>query len=129
MSNSGKSPNIASDFEPIPLFKNGSLQTMLANLVSHPKIPKSKTHKVQLSDGDQINLFVDAPQGPDFHDVRILLMHGLGGSCESKYILRISSKLTELGYEVIRFNHRGCGPGGLPLALSLIHISEPTRPY
>ena len=131
---SNMSKNTAKKFVPYPFLKNGSLQTIVANLISRTPIPKkSRIQTVKLSDGDQINLFIDRPDNVKTdsknstlsHDkVRILLMHGLGGSCESKYILRIGAKLNQLGFEVVRFNHRGCGPGGQALARNIYHAGQ-----
>ncbi len=127
--------HLKENFIPHPLVRGGSLQTIIANLISHQAAPKTKPYPVKLRDGDQLNLFIDPPRATDLSGSeankqgfakdakgsRVLLMHGLGGCCESKYILRIGHKLTGLGYEVIRFNHRGCGPGGQRLARQIYH--------
>ena len=56
-------------------------------------------------------------------DVKILTLHG-GPACTHEYMKAISNVLPEgQGYEVILYDQLGS------FYLSLIHISEPTRPY
>ena len=86
-----------------------------------------------------------------------VLIHGLTGCQDSGYMVASARHLTRLGHPVLRLNLRGAGPSSetcreryhagrgrdiadalraLPpeltregVVLSLIHISEPTRPY
>jgi predicted alpha/beta-fold hydrolase len=110
-------------FIPHRLLFNGQLQTIVGHsIASPPVIGRFEVDTVTLADGDQITLHVDRPDDAKKHV--ILLLHGLGGSSESDYMLRISAKLNSLGYPVIRFNHRGCGVGGSALARSIYHAGR-----
>lgn len=50
----------------------------------------------------------------------VVLVHGVGGSSESKYVLRAGVSLHRAGYHVIRLNLRGAGEG-ITEAPSLYH--------
>ena len=52
----------------------------------------------------------------------VIVTQGLGGSTKRFGLRRISRKLANNGFGVLKLNLRGSGS-----ALSLIHISEPTR--
>lgn len=111
-------------FTPLGLLPNGQIQTIVAHLIAHPPLLRDTAiETVSLSDGDRINLHLNHPKGTAKRHFMVLL-HGLGGSCESDYILRITAKLNALGYPVIRFNHRGCGPGGAEIARSIYHAGR-----
>lgn len=112
-------------FHPHRLLFNGQIQTVMAHLFARPpQLARYEVDTVTLADGDRINLHIDRPvQKPDLKNV-MLLLHGLGGCSESDYILRIGAKLNALGFPVIRFNHRGCGRGGAPLARSIYHAGR-----
>jgi predicted alpha/beta-fold hydrolase len=95
------------------------------------RVPRLGPHDVEtlsLADGDKILLHVNGPrpraEQPATPAPIVALLHGLGGSCESDYILRITHKLNGLGYTVVRFNHRGCAPGGERLARRIYHAAR-----
>lgn len=113
-------------FQPHPLIRGGHLQTLVGHFVAKSVSPKSFDRiAVDLIDGDKLQLHVDHPQSMDRETKPVvLLMHGLGGCSESRYILRIAHRLNELGYIAVRFNHRGCGHGGLSLATQIYHAGR-----
>lgn len=86
----------------------GHSQTLVAHLAS-PKFFLDKTTEytyVKVIEGnDQLLLKYHV------HNPRkwVLLAHGLAGSSESSYIVRLTEKLVERQYSVLRFNHRNCG--------------------
>lgn len=83
-------------FVPHPLLRGGQLQTVAGQLLGRAPPPGPHTvDTVTLSDGDRLLLHVDAPLPTVTAKAPVvLLMHGLGGSSESAYILRIAAKLT-----------------------------------
>lgn len=118
---------LLSPFIPHPWLRGGQAQTLAGQVMTGAKTPRTYgVERVTLPDGDQLLLHVDLPANPDKDSSRplVLLMHGLGGSSESSYILRIGAKLNALGYEVVRFNHRGCGRGGESLARQIYHAGR-----
>jgi predicted alpha/beta-fold hydrolase len=114
---------IKHSFIPHRLLFNGQLQTIIAHsFASPPVVGRYEVDTITLHDGDKINLHIDRPENDRKHVV--VLLHGLGGSSESDYMLRISAKLNSIDYPVIRFNHRGCGAGGSSIARSIYHAGR-----
>src|SRR5439155_22369503 len=87
-----------------------------------------------LPDGDAIPLHHDAPASvlpdprsptPDSRPpcAAVILIHGLGGSHQSGYMVRCSAKLRARGVRVFRMDLRGCG-AGLGLARHPLHAGR-----
>jgi hypothetical protein len=66
---------------------------------------------VALPDGDQIVLHDDCPPHWRPGDRAALLVHGLAGCHESRYMQRIARKLAVRGVRSFRMDLRGCGAG------------------
>lgn len=97
-------------FEPHPWVPGGHLQTILGRMQSPSKINLNTTsHQIELEDGEYTQLCVDTPHKPQPGRPVVMLLHGLGGCSESTYVVRMASKLSQLGIVSIRPNHRGCG--------------------
>ena len=60
-------------------------------------------------------------EGPPAAQIYLLLAHGAGAPMTSPFMEKIAGLLLEHGLGVSRFE--------FAYMLSLIHISEPTRPY
>ena len=99
------------DFKPFPLLWNPHFQTVIGSYLNFDLAPLSETHKVELSDGDKISLEITTPHGWQETDPTVFLVHGLCGSHESGYLVRMARKLYEKGVRAVRFNMRGCGSG------------------
>jgi len=99
-------------FEPHPLIRGGHAQTVLGAYLPGRRFRlRSDTHRVPLEDGDSVVLHDDCPLGWQPGDRVALLMHGLGGSYRSSYMVRIAAKLADAGVRAFRMDHRGCGAG------------------
>lgn len=99
-------------FRSIPFFSTGKAQTIAAYLYpSHARIPHSRHDFVPLPDGDMIAVTENRPAQwmPDHRTV--LLVHGLTGSHQSRYMVRATHLLLREGYQVVRMDLRGCGAG------------------
>tara|TARA_B110000003_G_scaffold270493_1_gene303047 strand:+ start:7870 stop:8838 length:969 start_codon:yes stop_codon:yes gene_type:complete len=96
-------PIIKSKFSPSPLFKNGHFNTIYRSLFMKESNNYNRK-RITTWDNDFIDL--------DFSKVNssklVVLIHGLEGSSESKYILAASSELNNAGYDTVSFNLRGC---------------------
>lgn len=93
-----------------PLFRNAHTQTFLGVMWSRPEFIESTTsHVVKMADGDHLVLHDNCPEEWSPGDRVVLLMHGLDGSSESPYIVRLSKRLYELGLRVFRLDFRCCG--------------------
>ena len=97
-----------------PIFGLGSphIQTVLSILFSKPGFePPSVWFQVSLDDGDILHCMLSTPPTWTPSGKTILLVHGLGGSHSSSYMVRLSWKLYQKGFRILRINLRGVGPG------------------
>ena len=96
-------PNFTSNFSPTIPFRNGHFNTMYRPLFMKDEAIFTRK-RIDTWDHDFFDL--------DFSIVGsktlILLIHGLEGSSESKYILAAASELNKAGYDTVSFNLRGC---------------------
>ena len=99
------------NFDPIPLFNGPHQQTILSWVFGWPVSLHSVTQTVELPDGDQILLEITTPKEWRPQDPTTLMIHGLCGSSESSYMIRIGRRLAKQGIRVIRMNMRACGAG------------------
>lgn len=99
------------DFQPLPGLSSGHLQTIISTFRSPGDAPPSKTWLVKLDDGDLLSCEVSIPPNWNEGIKTVALVHGLGGSHLSHYMIRMSRKLYHNGYKVVRINLRGCGTG------------------
>ncbi len=99
-------------FEPHPLVRGGHAQTVVgAYLPARGAGSQAELVRVPLDDGDTIVLHDDRPRSWRPGDRVAVLLHGLGGSSLSGYMVRIAGKLMDAGVRVFRLDHRGCGAG------------------
>lgn len=75
------------------------------------------------SDTDEVILHDDCPVDWRSGDRVVVLVHGLGGSHASGYMVRIASRFFERGYRVFRMDMRGCG-AGLHRAAGVFHADR-----
>lgn len=107
-------------FRPHPLVRGGHLQTIVGSYLPSPAAIQSTVHRVLLPDGDAIALHDD---GDSSNRAVVILVHGLGGSHQSGYMVRCSAKLRAAGFGVFRMDLRGCG-AGLGLARRPLHAGR-----
>ena len=100
------------EFKPHPLFRGGHAQTLAgAFLPWRGTRPDETLHQIELSDGDIIVVHDAQPENWQKGDRVVLLLHGLAGSYESGYMIRITRKLYDAGLRVFCLDHRDCGAG------------------
>jgi predicted alpha/beta-fold hydrolase len=99
------------DFQPLPGLASPHLQMTFANFISPGKAPPTKQWLVPLHDGDKLSCEISTPPQWKNHQPTFAMIHGLGGSHASRYMIRLSRKLYLLGYRVVRINLRGAGSG------------------
>lgn len=104
-------PHYTLPFNPLPGCSSGYLQTVMGNYGFPTALPPSTPIIVPVSDDDQLVCLDSTPPGWTSNLPTIVLMHGLGGSSNSRYILRLSQYFFGKGQRVVRVNFRGCGPG------------------
>jgi uncharacterized protein len=104
------------DFRPLPLLRNGHVQTLLGHLLPDPAFTHpTRQHLLRLLDGDGLMLHDTVPPGWLPGDRVALLVHGLTGSHASGPVQRMARLLLAGRLRVVRLDLRGAGKG-LPLA-------------
>jgi uncharacterized protein len=100
-------------FEPCRGLTNGHLQTVIGNFLPRPtfRCPSvSETVEVDSSDGSRVLCHCDwQPERERARRLTVLLVHGLEGSSESRYIRGIASRAWTAQCNVVRMNMRNCG--------------------
>jgi uncharacterized protein len=103
---------VQSSFRPHPLLRPAHLQTILGSLVRPLPRLALRTERLELADGD----FVDLGFAGDGDGPQVLLIHGLSGGFESKYLRGTALQLLARGFRCVLFQQRGAGgePNRLP---------------
>ena len=116
-------------FEPRRGLSNGHLQTIVGNFLPRPAFQitsVSETVEVDPSDGSRVLCHCHWQPGPPQSDLpcashlTLVLVHGLEGSSESRYIQGLAARAWAAGCNVIRMNMRNCG-GSDALTPTLYH--------
>lgn len=98
---------IASPFQPHPLLASAHAQTIAPALLRPPPALPLRIERLELPDGDFVDL---GWAGPDLPDSPIaVLVHGLGGGFDSKYIRGLGVRLVAAGWRVCALQLRGAG--------------------
>jgi len=98
-------------FKPLWGFNNPVWQTILgAKLPCFSKKPQQHYH-LRLADGDILALAISTPKQWTETKPTVIALHGLGGSHQARYMLRLQTKVLRLGYRFVAVNFRGCGVG------------------
>ncbi len=108
------------DFRPRRFLDGGHFQTIASFLLPRRfSIAKSEERLVEVEPG--ISVLCHCHWQPDRRQaLTVIVIHGLEGSSESKYMLGIAEKGMAAGMNVIRMNQRTCG-GTDRLAPTLYH--------
>ncbi|WP_139958770.1 YheT family hydrolase [Flavicella sediminum] len=111
-------PLLKSDFKAAHVFRNKHVNTVFRTLFTKPTVSYTRT-RITTSDQDFIDL--------DFSTVNAsrlaILIHGLEGSSNSKYVLSTTKHLNEHHFDVVVFNLRGCS-GELNKKFKAYHSGE-----
>lgn len=109
------------DFVPHSLLRNGHLMTIAATFWprAFPQLPPSISRLFEVEPGTQVRGDCHWQAEPRKHPTLVLL-HGLEGSSESRYMLGAAEKAHVAGFNVVRLNQRNCG-GTEKLTPTLYH--------
>ncbi len=99
------------DFRPFPGLASCHLQTILSAYLPRGKEPPSQRSLVALAQGDFLSCEISCSPKWKATDQTVVLVHGMGGSHASSYMVRLSRKFYLGGKKVVRVNLRGCGSG------------------
>jgi uncharacterized protein len=98
-------------FKPFLGLSSRHLQMIISTIVPSGKAPPSQQWLIDIGNEDKLSCEVSVPPNWRKSDKTILLIHGLGGSHASRYMVRMARKLYNRGNKVVRVNLRGCGSG------------------
>lgn len=90
-------------FRPAWWIRGAHMQTLWPSLVRRRVLPELVRERIELADGDFIDLARARADGPP-----VLVIHGLEGSLESHYAAGILSALAEAGFQPVFMHLRGC---------------------
>jgi predicted alpha/beta-fold hydrolase len=100
------------NFTPLPPFLGGWGQTIAGTLFPQTPLTKSPTrHIITVENDERVLVLENRPKSWRVGDNIALLVHGLAGSANSGYMVRMAKKLIKRGFMVMRMNLRGCGDG------------------
>lgn len=93
---------------PKGLYKDRHVNTIAAYYTRLPfQIEQGELWDIPLQDGDLLKARFHAGSS----EWIVVLIHGLGGSTESNYMIGVTYKALGLNHSVLRVNHRNCGEG------------------
>ena len=100
-------------FRPKRGLRGGHLQTIVGNFLPRPPFPSEgvlETVEVDPLDGSRVRCHCHWQAGPDrANQLTLVLVHGLEGSSNSRYIQGVAARAWQAGWNVVRMNMRNCG--------------------
>jgi len=117
-------PTWLTPFVPHRGLRNNHLQTIVGNFLPRPRftLPSiAETVEVDSSDGSRVLCHCHwHPEPERRRRLTVVLVHGLEGSSDSRYILGVSARAWAAGFNIVRMNMRNCG-GTDALSPTLYH--------
>jgi predicted alpha/beta-fold hydrolase len=110
-------------FEPKRWLSNGHLQTIVGNYLPRPPLSVegvAEIVEVDPADGSCVLCHCHWQAADRSARLTVVLVHGLEGSSDSRYIQGITARAWDAGFNVIRMNMRNCG-GSDALTPTLYH--------
>jgi hypothetical protein len=93
-------------FRPLPGLRGAHVQTIAGRLLRRAPPMAFRRERVELPDGDFVDLDFAPPPRPDAP--RVLLLHGLEGSARRGYALNTYRELARRGLGAVGLNFRSC---------------------
>ena len=120
-------PAWLTSFQPRQGLGNGHLQTIVGNFLPRPPFrlaSVAETVEVDPADGSRVLCHCHWHPEPNLSSrLTLVLVHGLEGSSDSRYIQGIAARAWAAGCNVIRMNMRNCG-GSDALTPTLYHSGQ-----
>lgn len=95
---------VNSEFSPRWWISNPHVQTILASKLARPPIPATRRERLELADGDFLDLNMSLSEAGPI----VCLFHGLAGSIDSAYIAGVFNALEATGFRPVLMHWRGC---------------------
>jgi len=99
-------PLVNSNYTPPFLFRNGHFATIYSGIIRSVNGVVQKRERLNLSDGDFLDLDWSDSQNPT--KKLVVLLHGLEGDAQRPYITGSAKILNQNGYDACAVNYRGC---------------------
>jgi len=99
---------IESKFKPLWWLRNAHAQTIYSSLRHPVKAPLEKIERIELPDGDFLDL-VWSTAKLSVGTPLIIILHGLGGSINSSYVGRFMQAFNQKGWRTVLMQFRGAG--------------------
>ncbi len=100
--------NAAEEFTPIPQLKNPHVQTLLPRILRRIVRIKPYWQRLELPDGDFVDLAWSENPQHALHKSRAVIFHGLEGSVNSPYAHGLLSAFQKRGWLGVVMHFRGC---------------------
>ncbi len=100
-------------------------QTLAARVLRSPDGPPFERERVEMSDGDFVD--IDWTPDPDPEAPIVLVLHGLEGSSQRRYVRNVCRALLRRGVRPVAMNFRGCS-GEPNRSLRFYHSGETSDP-
>ncbi|MES2344638.1 MAG: alpha/beta fold hydrolase [Chlamydiota bacterium] len=98
-------------FKPLLGLSSCHLQMIVSSYLPKGLPAPSERCLVELEDSNYLSCEISTPPCWQQTGLTVILVHGMGGSHASNYMIRLSRKLYAKGIKVVRVNLRGCGSG------------------
>jgi predicted alpha/beta-fold hydrolase len=96
------------NFSPAPWLRGPHLQTIVPSFLEGPALDRAgETRDVAIAEGTAVRVHLSRPGRPPRGT--LLLVHGMGGSAASSYVLHTGRQALDRGWAVARMNLRNCG--------------------
>jgi hypothetical protein len=120
VSQAPNSSRIADDFVPRRWLRGGNAQTIAGNFMNRANgLPEPEERLFQIKEDVQILCHCHW-QNERQKRLTLIIVHGLEGSSNSRYVIGTSNRAWARGWNVVRMNIRGCG-GTERLSSTLYH--------
>lgn len=100
-------PLVRSSYRPPIIFRNYHISTIYASAFRKVPLVKQERERLELEDGDFLDLDWSFSQSGKTDKVLIIL-HGLEGNAQRPYMLGTAGNFTNNGWDVAALNFRGC---------------------
>lgn len=98
----------ARPFRPAGWLPGAHAQTIAGRLLRRPALPRLERERIELPDGDFVDLDHAAIGTPDASGPVVLVMHGLEGSARRGYAINTYHELAQRGVRAVGLNFRSC---------------------
>ncbi|MDT0691882.1 alpha/beta fold hydrolase [Salegentibacter sp. F188] len=100
-------PILKSTYKAPFLFRSAHFSTIYASLLRKVNISVSERERVEISDGDFLDLDWRYAKNGNYRQLMIVT-HGLAGSADRPYMLGMAKAFSEKGFDVALINFRSC---------------------